>query len=47
LLDLSELAAWVEGLQVGEMVGLFVLCAVIVALISFVCSCRVMNKKEL
>lgn len=45
--DLSGLAAWIERLQVGVMVGLFVLCAVIVALISFTCSCRVMNKKQL
>ena len=47
LLDLSGMIAWIEGLQFGEIVGLFSLVAVLVAVISFACSCRVMNRKQL
>lgn len=45
--DMSGLVTWFAGLQFGEIVGLFFLFSVIVALISFACSCRVMNRKQL
>ena len=45
--ELPGLTAWIEGLQFAEIVGLFSLFSVILALISFACSCRVMDRKQL
>lgn len=45
--NVSGVIAWIEGLRFSEIASTFVLFALIVALISFACSCRVMNRKQL